>query len=517
LNFFLEQEVLLSPDIFADIKEEELQKYKDLIEKIKTKDFLVFNKDIISLLDKFSSEEISWLDLEKSKTLSEKGTDKQPYKKFIDYLSNKKEKEQTKTENDVKVLFSYKEDSQKRDIQDFVSFFNARYKSIESILRNRQELQNITTINRIINKRERENISLIGIVSDKHTTKNGNIMLTVEDPTGSIKVLINKNKPELLTLADEIVLDEVIGIVGANGDNIIFANNVLWPDIPLNRKLKKHDKDVYAIFLSDLHVGSKNFLLEDFNKFLSWLNCETGNDQQKEIASKVKYLFIAGDIVDGCGVYPDQDKELITKDIYRQYQECAELLKKIPKHINLIICPGNHDALRIAEPQPQFYKDFSAPLFELPNTTLVSNPALINICSSENFTGFDVLMYHGYSFDHFVANVSALRNKGGYDRADLIMKFLLKRRHLAPTYTSTPYLPEPLQDYLVIKQIPDFFITGHLHKSIAANYRNVTMICGSCWQSKTSFQERVGHNPEPSRVPIVNLKTREVKILRFGG
>ena len=33
---------------------------------------------------------------------------------------------------------------------------------------------------------------------------------------------------------------------------------------------------------------------------------------------------------------------------------------------------------------------------------------------------------------------------------------------------------------------------------------------------QTSFQEKVGHHPEPSRVPIVNLKTREMKILKFG-
>ncbi len=41
------------------------------------------------------------------------------------------------------------------------------------------------------------------------------------------------------------------------------------------------------------------------------------------------------------------------------------------------------------------------------------------------------------------------------------------------------------------------------------------MISGSCWQAKTDFQEKLGHEPEPGRVPIVNLKTRAVKILDF--
>ena len=71
------------------------------------------------------------------------------------------------------------------------------------------------------------------------------------------------------------------------------------------------------------------------------------------------------------------------------------------------------------------------------------------------------------------------------------------------------------KDQLVIEQVPDFFVTGHIHKSKAAAYRNVTMICGSCWQSRTAFQEKVGHNPEPARVPVLNLQTRKFKLLKF--
>jgi DNA polymerase II small subunit len=146
---------------------------------------------------------------------------------------------------------------------------------------------------------------------------------------------------------------------------------------------------------------------------------------------------------------------------------------------------------------------------------MVSNPSFINIHSSTDFSGFDILLYHGYSFDYYVANVDGIRQNGGYDRADLIMKFLLKRRHLAPTHTSTLYVPDVNKDPLVINKIPDFFITGHIHKTSVTNYKNTTLICGSCWQSTTSFQEKVGHHPEPCRVPIVNLNTREVKIMRF--
>jgi len=512
VDFFLKNNILLSLDILEPLKETDLKTlYKLITHKIKSTNFLFFNKDLNEALKNLPSLDTNWFDLEKSKALSEKGKDNKIYKQFLEFLHTQKAKTQ---QDSVKIIFSYEEDSKKRNIQDFVQYFNSRYKAMEKILRTRPELKNITTINRIKNKRDKESLSLIGIVTNKRTTKNGNLFLELEDQTGTINVLINKNKPEIFNEANSIVLDETLGINGVNGENIVFANKIVWPEISF-KELKKSPDEAYALFLSDLHIGSNNFLPEAFNKFLKWINKEVGNETQKETASKVKYIFIVGDLVDGCGIYPEQDKELDIKDIYNQYEECAKLLSKIPQEIKIIICPGNHDAMRIAEPQPPLYQDFAKPIYELPNIVSLSNPSLINIHSSEKFSGFDVLLYHGYSFDYFVANVDSIRNKGGYDRADLIMKFLLKRRHLAPTHTSTLYIPDTQQDPLVISKIPDFFITGHIHKSIAANYKNITLISGSCWQSKTSFQEKVGHNPEPGRVPIVNLKTREIKILKF--
>jgi DNA polymerase II small subunit len=514
VNILLKKGILVSPEFLEQLKNQNINIFlKKIQSKLSSQDFLVVNNEINKIIKK----DINWLDLEKSKVLSEKGKNKEIYPKFIEYATQQEKKNASPAPTGnlrTKVVFSYKEESQKRDVQDFVSYFNARYKALEKLLQFRKELQNIMSINRVVSKTNRETVSVIGMVKEKTHTKNNNLSLVLEDPTGCIKVLISRNKPELYNEAKDIVLDEVIGVVGTNGQNIIFVNDVIWPSVPI-KELKKAPDEAYVIFLSDLHVGSKQFLPNEFNRFLSWINGETGTIQQREIASKVKYLFIIGDLVDGCGVYPEQDAELLIKDIYQQYDECASLLKKIPSRIQIIICPGNHDAMRIAEPQPELYKDFAQKIWDLPNAVMVSNPSLVNIHSDEKFPGFDVLIYHGYSFDYYVANVDSIRNQGGYDRADLIMSFLLKRRHLAPTYKSTLYIPDTKTDPLVIEQVPDFFVTGHIHKSIAANYKNITTICGSCWQSKTTFQEKVGHNPEPARIPIVNLQTRQIKILKF--
>ncbi|MCK4522209.1 MAG: metallophosphoesterase, partial [Nanoarchaeota archaeon] len=416
IDFFLSKNILLNKEVINKFIEKEIDIdifYNILKDKIKSDSFLVLDKDIEELLTKIDNLDINWKEFEKSLVMAEKG-DKKLYNKFINYLEKeKKEKPAEKEEeNKVKIVFSYKDKPKKRVVQDFVSYFNKRFDFMENLLQKRQELQNLMSINRIKAKREKDNISLIGIVSDKIFTKNNNLILTVEDKTGSMKVLVNKTKPDMFKLAKDIVLDEVIGVVGVNGENIVFANNVVWPDVPSGKEIKKAKDDVCAVFLSDFHVGSDNFLGENLDKFIKWLNYEVGSDKQKELAKKIKYIFIVGDLVDGCGIYPGQEDELVIKDIYEQYEECARILKKIPHHIKLIICPGNHDALRIAEPQPELYKDFSKALWELENVIMVSNPAIVNIQSSNDFSGFDILLYHGYSFDYYVPNVDSIRFGG---------------------------------------------------------------------------------------------------------
>ncbi len=415
----------------------------------------------------------------------------------------------------ISVVVSYENVARKYEVKHFTNFFASRYRFLESILRQRQGLGNILAISRVLAKKDKEQVSVIGLVEEISQTKKGNLVVTLEDPTGKIKVLVQSGKKELFLAAKELVLDEVVGIFGTCGEKIIFAGGIVWPDLPSGAELKKSDVEEYALFLSDIHVGSTLFLKEEFGRFLAWIRGEAGSEVQRALAQKVKYVFIAGDLVDGVGVYPSQEEELEITDINQQYSEFCRLIRMFPSDKKIIICPGNHDAVPLAEPQSAFCKEYASALFELPQAVLVSNPALVNIGKTKTFPGFDVLLYHGYSFDYYINNVDSIRSSGGYHRSDLIMKFLLKRRHLAPSFKSTPYFPAHEEDPLLIRKIPDFFVTGHIHYSKAANYKGVTLISGSCWQGKTSFQEKLGHEPEPARVPLVNLKTREIKILKF--
>ena len=525
--------VLISPDFIDNLSESENfeEFFKDVIIKSKFSP-LVINKEFYdSFKLKKPTGDINWLEFERAKVSFEKNKDDGDYDSFVSLLNARNKKEVdlqivvenkdnfnmiNNNEGTVNIVDCY-EDQENfgRSVQDFVSYFKSRYELLRTILSSRPELITSISINRIEKKPQGEQISIIGMVAKKDTTKNGNFIINVEDPTGNINLLIMKNKPELFFLANDIVMDEVVGINGVLGKDIIYVNEIFFPEVPLNKEFKKAPHEGYVVFLSDIHFGLDKFIVDDFLKLVSWLNGNYGTEKQREIAKKVKYIFMCGDIVEGVGVYPGQESELVIQDIYDQYEEAAKYIRMIPGHIKIIINGGNHDAMRIAEPQPKFDKKICKSFYEIPNLTIVSNPALVNIHANSDFPGFDILMYHGYSFPYYSENVPSIKSKGGMERCDLIMKFLLQKRHLSPTHGSNLYVPDSRGDSLVIKKVPDFFISGHIHKIVASNYKNITLINSSCWVTQSEDNAKRGIVPHPAKVPIVDLQTREIKIMNF--
>lgn len=407
----------------------------------------------------------------------------------------------------------------KVSIDDFVQYFRQRYRQMQRILSERQDLQGAIGINRLKDRKDREKVTVIAYIYDKQETKNGNIILTIEDTSGTTKAIITKGREELFKQARDLQLDTVVGLAGQCAENAIFVSEIIIPDIPVTHEMKKSQTEEYIVILSDCHVGSNNFLGDELWRCVRWLRGELGSPKHRAIAAKVTHVFVVGDMVDGIGIYPAQEKELAITDIHEQYKLFTDYVKKIPASMRIIICPGNHDALRLAEPQPRLPEDLAPELYTLPNVTMVGSPSLINICRGPAFSGFDVLLYHGYSYDDYGDRVESIRESGRNvsDRVGPVMKYLLQQRHLSPTYdTKTPFMITPDKDAMVIDRVPDFFFSGHIHKAASINYRGVTIIAGSCWQSRTAFQEKFGHNPDPCKVPIVNLQTREVTILNFG-
>ncbi len=383
-------------------------------------------------------------------------------------------------------------------IGDFKVYFNDRLKKIKKLLKTKREMAVTIPISRI--KRAEDTFKIIGMVSDIHTTQKGNKMITLEDENDSVKVLFtNENN----LVSDPIVLDEVVGVVCKKykdtmmnkNRNHILAQNVVRPDVPVNKVPNRTDEPHHVAFVSDIHVGSNTFLEDELKNFIGWLKSKEG--------SRIEYIVVPGDTVDGIGIYPSQEEELRINDIYGQYEELARLFHMIPENIKVIMIPGNHDAVRPAEPQPTFTEEIRN-LFS-DNVFFLGNPSYFSI------HGVEILAYHGRSMDDFIKAIPQL----DYTKAKKIMLQMLKKRHLVPIYGGrTPIAPEH-NDYLVIDRIPDIFVTGHGHATDLGRYRNVTLINASCWQSQTKFQRMHNFVPDPAKVPIVNLATQETEIKHF--
>jgi len=389
---------------------------------------------------------------------------------------------------------------------DFAKLFADRFDVLRNLLRGqRRELAHVIPIKRV-KKAGLDDIQLIGIVEKYRTTKNGHVFLELEDDSGTLNCIVLKNNREAFPLAKDFILDEIIGITGnlsKHGD-LFLVDNIIYPDISLNNRRHKANAPIHAAFLSDIHIGSKEFMGKQWNAFLKWINGNMGNSRQKQVAGKIKYLIIPGDIVDGIGVYPNQDKELSIVDLYKQYEALATELEKIPDHISMIIQPGNHDAVRPAEPQPAFDKNIQK-LFHSTDATFIGNPAQFSIHSVE------ILSYHGQSLMDFATNIQRLK----YNEPVEIMKVMLQKHHLAPMYGGyTPLAPEH-KDYMIINHVPDIFVTGHVHLANLGEYRGVTLVNASSWQAQTSYQKMLNFIPDPAKLPIADLQHGKVTMMDF--
>ena len=404
---------------------------------------------------------------------------------------------------DVEYDFEVLQDSSKKsytsgEIGDLITYFQSRYEKLSKILKQRPDLKMTTKVADI--EDGQTTLNLILMVKEIRSTKNGHKFVEFEDDTGSISILFSNKNEELFADAEKLVRDEVVGVIANKDGDFVIANQLIYPGV---LRVQEKDMDFGVVFLSDVHIGSLTFLEDAFQKFIDWINCEYGNEEQRKVAEDIKYLIIAGDIVDGIGVYPNQDKELSIKDIREQYDEAARFLGNIRSDIKIIITPGNHDASRLAEPQPAVPEEYAKSLYKLNNVEFVSNPAVVSL------DGINVLIYHGESFNELPMAIKGL----SYEKNEEMMVELLRKRHLAPIYGERTPLASELEDYLVIEHVPDIFHTGHIHINSYKKYNGIHLINSGTFQTQTEYQKIKNIEPTPAQVPIIHKGN--YKLFRF--
>ncbi|MDP6856800.1 MAG: metallophosphoesterase [Candidatus Thalassarchaeaceae archaeon] len=393
-------------------------------------------------------------------------------------------------------------------MSDILSCFNDRLATIRKMLIDSRCLPyRPTQIGEVSMNKPRfreEDCTLIGIVnSPAHTKRHGHLRFVLEDEGAEIEcIMFNREEyGEEHPLHTGLMPDDVVGVLGRlksdRGKRDTFiVENIYFPPLQQHEKNSAPaDQAVSVAFLSDVHLGSKTFLDAQWHKMVEWFNTDP-------LARTIRYFVISGDGVDGVGIYPNQEKELAIPDLFNQYGGLAKLLEPLPDWVDVLLLPGNHDAVRPAEPQPALDPELQQ---DYNNTTFVGNPCDFSL------HGVRILSYHGKSIDDFV---SKMRNVS-YDRPEAAMRAMIDRRHLAPSWgAKTPLSPEP-EDNLVIRTIPDIFVTGHVHGHHVSDYKGVKLIHSSTWQDQTGYQRTLGFQPRPAILTVVNLHTHETASIPF--
>jgi DNA polymerase II small subunit len=411
----------------------------------------------------------------------------------------------TETDDDgYKIIFDPTNMINSDEKKNFFKIFESRYKKTLKILSSRPESRQLRKIKNIkefrnksrFNSLDKENggpqiidsVFVAGLIMLKKNRMN-DVELVIDDTTGSIPAVCRTR--DLISEASTLVLDQMLMLEispSKRNSNDFIVKDIIFPDIP-EHVPSKSGTESYVALISDLHVGSKYFMEKEFKDFVSWLSSDD------DIVRKINFVCIAGDIVDGIGIYPNQDRELIDLNIKSQISYAADLLEKIPKRMHVFLIPGNHDPGRRALPQTALtnLRDFKS----LENFSILGNPSFIEL------NRVKLLMFHGQSLDDVIATVPGL----SYSKPVEAMKILLRSRHLSPIYGNrTPIAPES-EDMLVIDDVPDVFHAGHVHITQVGRYKGTLIVNSGAWQRQTKFQQTMGINPTPGICILVNLAT----------
>jgi DNA polymerase II small subunit len=376
-------------------------------------------------------------------------------------------------------------------IDSYEVLFRSRYRALHRLLRGRPSLPDLRPIRDL--RPVDGGASVVGMVRDiRETSKRHHLIVTLDDETGSLETLVPKDSAGARL---PFLPDEVVGLklqFGRELGKIPVAVAVERPDVPAERALGRSPRGRRAIFLSDLHIGSRSFLAESWARLVDFLH-ERG--PHPELARSIDYVVVAGDLVDGIGIYPRQERDLAILDIVEQYHELGRRLAELPRRLTIVVVPGNHDAVCPAEPQPP-----------LPTVLVECLPGNVHALSNPSTFALDGVVieaYHGRSFDDLIPALPG----SSYSRPTEVMRRMLQMRHLGPIYGDRTPLAPLARDGLVIDPAPDILVTGHLHTYGVDRYRGVLMMNVSAWQAETEYQRMRNIVPVPSRAAIVDLST----------
>ena len=382
------------------------------------------------------------------------------------------------------------------EIQNFRIFEERKFKEQYSYLNTKENQSNLEDLkkkkdsykNKEISQVELKNLQFankslyfIKILQIIRTEKK-KVHLLVEDLSSTLEVVYYKKNDNDLPFIESAYFNMRLEhkIRKGNLETIVLE----YKPIGYNNQIKrKKGPFVYGALISDVHVGSIYFMKDKFINFLKYLNK----------AKEVKYLFIAGDLIDGIGVYPEQEKNLYEKNAYAQYDEVRRLFEEniSREDLKVYFSPGNHDFLSLFEPQviSQEIKK------RLPKDWInIENPAY------QTIEGKRVLFYHGRSVDNLIMAKTPYLS---YEKMERVYHYIFSQRNLSPTVKGSRL--DFRRSTGMISEIPDIFLTGHVHKWCSVIQNGVLFCNSGCWQYETEYQKNLDIHAVKGIVQFINL------------
>ena len=398
---------------------------------------------------------------------------------------------------------------QEPKINAFRQLFIDRYQQLSTIL-----AKNLPTNETIMSHylqetdalEKREGV-LIGMIHDTQVLHTNRFVIQLEDPVSGrpIKCVIVQDSASFPDYRN-VLRDSIIGVSGIlpkkfqHGKITAFwGKDIYRPSFKDHIAILNGKQNSKVLCLADIHYGSEKFSKNLLSRLIAFLNEEIVSPEIPLSPREINVIIIAGDLVEGTS----QNSENQLTDSYEaQYRQLAEILAKIPSRIKIITIPGEHDASQLAIPQPAIDKKIGKSMYTLSNVQNHGNPLRLTI------NGMKFLVFHGQGSDNIFQNLFKIKEQNPV----IGVSQLLEYRHLSPEYGSFISIAPYPKDYLVINEIPDVLITGHLHIASFGIYKGVRIVsCGSLkhpgsTHSKTKIESSVGV------FPVIDTTTGEVTL-----
>ncbi|MFX0123792.1 MAG: metallophosphoesterase [Candidatus Hodarchaeota archaeon] len=402
--------------------------------------------------------------------------------------------------------------SAKPDFSAFRQLFHSRFEQLSNIFMENYDNSDVILEREIREEeisREKSGI-LIGMVQDTRVLHTNKFVIQLEDPQSGIitNCVMVQDSPSFPEYRD-ILRDTVIGISGVLPKNFregpitaFWGKDVIRPGF-LSKQFKPTSDPHRILFIADLHFGSKYFSRGIFAKLIKFLTLEGLDPIYKTIAKEIDTIIIAGDLVDGVGRFPDQKSQISTHSFQAQYEGLATVLMEIPSHIQILIIPGEHDATQAALPQPAIDRQICQALLAMPNLTSHGNPLRLSL------EDLNLLVFHGQgNYELFQKHYQK-----AHSNPSLAIKELLEYRHLYPEYGSYNPLAPFKRDYLVIDEIPDIVISGHLHHAYFEEYKGIKIITCGTFQRDNQRKAQLEGNVSLGIIPILDTASGNVEMI----